>query len=60
MLLTDCSCFQRNDPMWMRVYLRHDKISNATGFQFTSFDDTLKDMITSLVEVGGVVYNEAA
>ena len=40
--------------------LRHDKIANATGFRFTSFDDTLRDMVTSLVDVGGVVYNEAA
>ena len=44
----------RNDPMWLRVYLRHDKVANATGFRFTSFDDTLSDMVTSLVEVGGV------
>lgn len=50
----------RNPPMWIRVYLRHDKVANATGFRFTSFDDTLRDMITSLRDIGGVQYNSAA
>ena len=45
---------ERNDPMWIRVSLRNDKVSNATGFRFTTFDDTLRDMVTSLVEIGGV------
>jgi hypothetical protein len=40
--------------MWIRVSLRNDKVSNATGFRFTTFDDTLRDMVTSLVEIGGV------
>lgn len=45
---------KRNDPMWIRVYLRNDKIVNTVGFRFTRFDDTLRDMIKSLVDVGGV------
>lgn len=50
----------RNDPMWIRVYLRHDKIANALGFRFRSFDETLRDMIMSLESIGGVQYNCAS
>jgi hypothetical protein len=46
--------------MWNRVYLPHAKIANAVGFRFRSLDDTVKDMVTGLVDVGGVVYHEAA
>lgn len=90
---------QRNNPMWIRVYLRHDKIANAVspplkaslvmasllkwsvppifshplqrlrsicsvlaqvGFRFREFDETLREMIVSLRDVGGVGYNSAA
>ena len=31
-----------------------DKIANATGMVFHSFDDTLRETVKSLVTIGGV------
>lgn len=44
----------RNHPVWQRVHLSHEKVTRAVGFNFHSFDDTLKATVKSLVDVGGI------
>lgn len=44
----------RNEPFWIRANVRNDKIIRMVGFQFRSFDDTLRATVDSLVRVGAV------
>jgi len=44
----------RNATFWIRVNMRNDKVSKATGYHFHTFDDTMKATVESLVKIGGV------
>lgn len=47
----------RREPFWIRVHLRNDKVVNAIGMSFHSFDDTLRATVESLTTVGGITPN---
>uniref|UniRef100_A0A7S1PSK0 NAD-dependent epimerase/dehydratase domain-containing protein n=1 Tax=Alexandrium catenella TaxID=2925 RepID=A0A7S1PSK0_ALECA len=44
----------RSEPFWIRVQMRNDKVRKATGLDFCTFDDTLRETVESLVKIGGV------
>merc|ERR1711972_992592 len=44
----------RNETFWIRVNMRNDKVCKATGMLFCTFDDTFKNMVETLVHVGGI------
>jgi len=44
----------KNNPIWLRVHHSHEKVANMVGIKFTSWNDTLRETVKSLVEVGGI------
>ena len=42
-----------SDPLWMRVHTRADSVQQAVGLRFKPWNDTLRDTLQSLVDVGG-------
>ena len=44
----------RIQSLWLRVYLRNNKLRDAVGFSFRSFDDTIGATLDALVDIGQV------
>lgn len=44
----------KKDLIWTRLQLRNDKVRAATGMEFRSLEESLRDTALALIEIAGV------